>query len=178
MSKAEIDRYHSRCALNIEVAIKLDTFNKFVSNFMIKTHAKATVRETPRVFYLKCNTYQKDMENEFLGFVKTIKKAIKKQNKLLKNDIKKCFPNSELLQGFSEKFAKIGNLDHKVESKLNDVKSDLHSRMNDVKNECTSIMTDVKNDLTHKINSVNNDLNGQLSGIQQTLQKLVNMQNI
>ena len=40
-----------------------------------------------------------------------------------------------VLNNFSDKFSKIGNLDYTVESKLNDVKSDLTSRMNDIKNE-------------------------------------------
>lgn len=78
------------------------------------------------------NTYHKDDENEFQGFVKTIKQAIKRQNKILKDDIKKCFPNADLLSNFADKFSSISNLDYTVERKMDDVKRELNSRMNDL----------------------------------------------
>jgi hypothetical protein len=56
MSKEEIDRYNSRCDLNIEVAIILDTIKEWTNNKAEKSH---------RIFYLVANTYHKDDENEF-----------------------------------------------------------------------------------------------------------------
>jgi uncharacterized coiled-coil DUF342 family protein len=78
MTKEEIDRYEARCALNIEVAIKLDAFDLFLNLFKTTKPTTNTEKEQNKVFYLKCNTYQKELENEFLGFVKTIKNAVKK----------------------------------------------------------------------------------------------------
>lgn len=56
MSKEEIDRYKSRCDLNIEVAILLDNL-RFYRNDEDKS--------SKRTFYLLANTYEKDDYNEF-----------------------------------------------------------------------------------------------------------------
>jgi DNA anti-recombination protein RmuC len=158
MTKEEIDRYEARCDLNIEVAIKLDTFDLLLQKLKLKNLLSASVKEQNKVFYLKCNSFTKELENEYLGFVKTIKNAVKVQNKILKNDIKNCFPNSELLTDFSEKFSRIGNLNHTVESKLSEVKNELNSRMNDIKTETNSSIQSVKNDLSSRINETNKSI--------------------
>jgi hypothetical protein len=50
----------------------------------------------------------------------------------LKEDIKKCFPNADLLSNFADRFSTISNLDYTVERKMNDVKRELNARMNDL----------------------------------------------
>lgn len=77
--------------------------------------------------------------------------AIKRQNKILKEDIKKCFPNADLLTNFADKFSTISNLDYTVERKMDDVKRELNSRMNDLNEKLNAQIQDSKKEIIAQI---------------------------
>lgn len=113
MSEEEINRYRSRCELNVEVSILLDKFYslKYGSDNFMKDRL---------CFYLMADPQLNDDENEFQGFVRTIKNSIKRQNQLLKEDIKKSLPSSESMQDFAQKFLAIKNLDSSMRDQLHE----------------------------------------------------------
>lgn len=115
MSREEINRYQSRCELNGEIAL-IDDKVKELTQIVTDSN-----NEPSRCFYIVANAYNVVTDNEFLGFVKTIKMTIKRQNKLMKDEIVKSL-NAEILGTFSEKFACIGHLDVTVEKEMNDMR--------------------------------------------------------
>ena len=52
------------------------------------------------MLYLCANTVHEDCENEFQGFVKSIKQALKKENRQLKEELKKLIPSQEQMTEF------------------------------------------------------------------------------
>ena len=68
MGKSTANKYQSRCSINLEILQLIDFFKY-----------KGESRET--MLYLVANAAHSDIGNEFQGFVKSIKGAIKQENK-------------------------------------------------------------------------------------------------
>jgi len=84
----------------------------------------------------------------------------------LKEDIKKCFPNADLLKNFADRFSTISNLDYTVERKMDDVKRELNARMNDLNNKI--------NELGDKINT---QQKGSLNDLKEQIFTFMKQQN-
>lgn len=131
MNAKEINTYISKCDLNSEIALIQDSIRRHLGQM--------NSSKTCRTFYLVADTSHVDDENDFQGFVRTIKMAMKRQNKQLKTDIIKCLPNPEILGKFSEKFASISHLDGTVDRKMNDIRKE----MGEFKAQVNSKISDV-----------------------------------
>ena len=92
MGRELINRYQSRCSINLEIALLIDAIK-------YKHASKSVANNT--MLYLSANTAHENGENEFQGFVKSIKQALKRENRQLKEELKKL--SQEQLTELSKK---------------------------------------------------------------------------
>ena len=78
MSREEVELYNSRCYLNFDISFLVDLLE----------HFKLRKKRPARIFYIIAKQTKEQDENDYVGFVRTIKNSVKRQNALLKEDIK------------------------------------------------------------------------------------------
>ena len=126
MSQEVINRYQSRSSLNLEIAILIDA---------IKYRGSSKSEKCNTVLYLMAHIENGGTSNEFMGFVKTIKTAIKKENKILKEEIKKAVPTSELILNLKQQVEDTKGFVEQVRAKMELQQSE----MNEVKDRLNTI---------------------------------------
>ena len=79
------------------------------------------------MLYLMAPVEDEEKESEFYGFVKTIKKAMKREVRLLRDDIKQSLKSETVL----------------VKSKVDDMNKEMKTQINNMKSEIGQVKTEI-----------------------------------
>ena len=116
MGKETVNKYQSRCSINLEIAQLQDAMIFKNQEFKMETNT---------MLYLVATAAHSEHGNEFQGFVKTIQGAIKQENKQLKDELKKIMPGQDVMSTMKSQIEDTRNQVDQVRNKVEQSQSEM-----------------------------------------------------
>ena len=128
MGREVINRYQSRCAIILEIAQLIDAIKYNRGN---RSEANRTM------LHLIAKASLEKGQNEFQGFVKSIKQALKRENKKLREDLTKLIPTQEQML----------KIKSEMKEEMKDMKTSLESQMVNLSDKLDSQLAEIMRQL-------------------------------